>query len=122
MKQCCFQEFIYYIIINYTNIILWSYLKVHLQDASYADEEMHLSWLVEPASSMKYRCTGVSVARDGSPAKQVACHRSPPNHVIIKGLKINPLEKYKYVYYIIIISIIMSIYCTLSLLSLQQSL
>ncbi|VVC87832.1 unnamed protein product [Leptidea sinapis] len=70
--------------------------KVRLVDAWYDEEEVHLSWAVDPASSHRLRCTGVTASKGGSLAKHIACHRAPPTNVILRGLKINPLELYTF--------------------------
>ncbi|XP_047510280.1 uncharacterized protein LOC125053111 [Pieris napi] len=70
--------------------------QVHLLDAWYDDEEVHLSWSVEPPSTRRFRCTGVTASKGGGLAKHVACHRAPPTNVILRGLKIDPLEMYTF--------------------------
>ncbi|CAH0759619.1 unnamed protein product [Diatraea saccharalis] len=68
--------------------------QVRLLDALFDDEEVHLSWSVEPPSARKFRCTGVTVSRSGGLPKHVACHRAAPANVVLRGLKIDPTEQY----------------------------
>ncbi|XP_013190967.2 leucine-rich repeat-containing protein 15 [Amyelois transitella] len=70
--------------------------KVTLTDAWYDDEVVHLTWVVEPPSTHRYRCTGVTVSRPGGLTKHVACHRAGPSNVVLRGLKVNPLEQYTF--------------------------
>ncbi|XP_012552140.1 leucine-rich repeat-containing protein 15 [Bombyx mori] len=70
--------------------------KVRLLDAWYEDEEVHLSWVVDPPSTRHYRCTGVTVSRGGGIAKHVACHRASPANILLRGLKIDPLDQYTF--------------------------
>ncbi|KPI97758.1 Protein slit [Papilio xuthus] len=70
--------------------------KVRLEDAWYDKEEVHLSWSLDPPSSRRFRCTGVTASRGGSLPKHVACHRAPPANVVLRGFKIDPLEHYTF--------------------------
>ncbi|XP_046972517.1 uncharacterized protein LOC124539249 [Vanessa cardui] len=70
--------------------------KVQLVDSWYDDEEVHLSWTMEPPSTRRYRCTGVTASKSGGLPKHVACHRAAPANVILRGLKIDPIEKYTF--------------------------
>ncbi|CAH0403345.1 unnamed protein product [Chilo suppressalis] len=70
--------------------------KVRLLDALFDDEEVHLSWSVDPPSTRRFRCTGVTVSRSGGLPKHVACHRAAPANVVLRGLKIDPMEKYAF--------------------------
>ncbi|XP_041971712.1 uncharacterized protein LOC121727785 [Aricia agestis] len=70
--------------------------KVRLLDAWYDDEEVHLSWALDPVSTRRYRCTDVTASKGGGLPKHVACHRAPPANVILRGLKIDPAEKYTF--------------------------
>ncbi|XP_026316218.1 uncharacterized protein LOC113227494 [Hyposmocoma kahamanoa] len=70
--------------------------KVRLIDAWYDDEEVHLSWTLDPPSTRRYRCTGVTASRAGGLPKHVACHRSAPANIVLRGLKIDPLEQYTF--------------------------
>ncbi|CAK1547729.1 unnamed protein product [Leptosia nina] len=70
--------------------------KVRLLDSWYDAEEVHLSWTVDPPSIRRFRCTGVTASRGGGLPKHVACHRAPPSNVILRGLKIDPLELYTF--------------------------
>lgn len=68
--------------------------QVRLLDAWFDDEEVHLSWALEPSSSHRYRCTGVTASKSGGLPKHIACHRAAPANIILRGLKIDPVEKY----------------------------
>ncbi|XP_050554435.1 slit homolog 3 protein [Spodoptera frugiperda] len=70
--------------------------KVHLIDAWYDDEEVHLSWVVDPLSANRYRCTGVTASRAGGLPKHVACHRATPSNVVLRGLKIDAVDPYTF--------------------------
>ncbi|KAG6459282.1 uncharacterized protein LOC115449367 isoform X1 [Manduca sexta] len=70
--------------------------KVRLLDAWFDDEEVHLSWALEPPSTHRHRCTGVTVSRAGGIAKHVACHRAPPANVVLRGFKIDPADQYTF--------------------------
>ncbi|XP_069356129.1 uncharacterized protein Lrt [Maniola hyperantus] len=70
--------------------------KVRLVDSWYDDEEVHLSWALEPPSTHRYRCTGVTASKSGGLAKHVACHRAAPSNIILRGLKVDPSEKYTF--------------------------
>ncbi|KAL0860503.1 hypothetical protein ABMA27_009877 [Loxostege sticticalis] len=70
--------------------------KVRLLDAWYDDEEVHLSWAVDPPSTRRFRCTGVTASRGGGLPKHVACHRAAPANIILRGLKIDPTEQYTF--------------------------
>ncbi|CAH0598292.1 unnamed protein product [Chrysodeixis includens] len=70
--------------------------KVRLIDAWYDDEEVHLSWIVEPLSTSRYRCTGVTASRAGGLPKHVACHRASPANVVLRGLKIDVVDQYTF--------------------------
>lgn len=71
--------------------------QVILQNATFDDDDLiYLSWTVQPSTSRRYRCASVIVCINNGPYKHVACHRSPPAHVIVRGFKINPSEKYKF--------------------------
>lgn len=67
---------------------------MRLEDAWYDKEEVHLSWSLDPPSSRRFRCTGVTASRGGSLPKHVACHRASPANVVLRGFKIDPLEHY----------------------------
>ncbi|CAG9568623.1 unnamed protein product [Danaus chrysippus] len=69
---------------------------VRLMDAWYDDEEVHLSWTIEPLSTLRYRCTGVTASKAGGLPKHIACHRAPPANIVLRGFKIDPLEKYTF--------------------------
>ncbi|KAG6459281.1 hypothetical protein O3G_MSEX011303 [Manduca sexta] len=71
-------------------------LEVRLLDAWFDDEEVHLSWALEPPSTHRHRCTGVTVSRAGGIAKHVACHRAPPANVVLRGFKIDPADQYTF--------------------------
>ncbi|XP_063394259.1 leucine-rich repeat-containing protein 15 [Cydia fagiglandana] len=70
--------------------------KVSLLDAWFDDAEVYLSWSVDPPSTHRLRCTGVTVARGGGLPKQVACHRAAPANVVLRGLKIDPVDQYTF--------------------------
>ncbi|XP_053620059.1 leucine-rich repeat-containing protein 15 [Plodia interpunctella] len=70
--------------------------QVRLTDAWYDEEVVHLTWSVDPPSTHRYRCTGVTVSRPGGLTKHVACHRAGPSNVVLRGLKIDPLEQYTF--------------------------
>ncbi|XP_073961186.1 uncharacterized protein [Choristoneura fumiferana] len=70
--------------------------KVSLLDAWFDDEEVYLSWSVDPPSTHRFRCTGVTASRAGGLPKHVACHRAAPANVVLRGLKIDPSEKYTF--------------------------
>ncbi|KAF9423707.1 hypothetical protein HW555_001033 [Spodoptera exigua] len=70
--------------------------KVRLIDAWHDDEEVHLSWVVEPLSANRYRCTGVTASRAGGLPKHVACHRATPANVVLRGLKIDAVDPYTF--------------------------
>ncbi|XP_047036745.1 leucine-rich repeat-containing G-protein coupled receptor 5 [Helicoverpa zea] len=70
--------------------------KVRLIDAWHDDEEVHLSWAVEPLSNRRYRCTGVTASRAGGLPKHVACHRASPSNVVLRGLKIDAVDQYTF--------------------------
>ncbi|CAH2058187.1 unnamed protein product, partial [Iphiclides podalirius] len=70
--------------------------KVDLVDAWYDKEEVHLSWSLDPPSSRRFRCTGVTASRGGMLPKHVACHRAPPANIVLRGFKIDPAERYTF--------------------------
>ncbi|XP_045506990.1 uncharacterized protein LOC123703135 isoform X2 [Colias croceus] len=70
--------------------------KVRLLDTWFDDEEVHLTWAVDPPSTRRFRCTGVTASKGGGLPKHIACHRAPPANVILRGLKIDPLESYTF--------------------------
>ncbi|XP_059056336.1 slit homolog 3 protein [Achroia grisella] len=70
--------------------------KVRLTDAWFDDEVVHLTWSIDPLSNNRYRCTGVTVSRAGGIPKHVACHRAAPGNVLLRGLKLDPIDKYTF--------------------------
>ncbi|XP_075985927.1 leucine-rich tendon-specific protein isoform X1 [Anticarsia gemmatalis] len=70
--------------------------KVRLLDSWHDDEEVHLSWAVDPPSTHRYRCTGVTVSRAGGLPKHVACHRAAPANIVLRGLKVDPVDQYTF--------------------------
>ncbi|XP_049881428.1 uncharacterized protein LOC126377626 [Pectinophora gossypiella] len=70
--------------------------KVRLIDAWYDEEEVHLSWTLDPPSTHRFRCTGVTASKAGGLPKHVACHRAAPANVVLRGLKIDPMELYTF--------------------------
>ncbi|GBP16865.1 hypothetical protein EVAR_13245_1 [Eumeta japonica] len=76
-------------------VLAISKAKVHLFDAWSDAQEVHLSWRVDPPGA-RYRCTGMTVAKGEALPKHVACHRAPPQSVVLQGLKIDPLEQYTF--------------------------
>ncbi|KAM3962219.1 uncharacterized protein ACR2FA_003719 [Aphomia sociella] len=70
--------------------------KVRLTDAWFDDEEVYLSWSIDPPSTHRYRCTGVTVSRAGGLPKHVACHRAAPGNVLLRGVKIDPIDQYTF--------------------------
>ncbi|KAJ2938724.1 hypothetical protein O0L34_g3334 [Tuta absoluta] len=70
--------------------------KVKLVDAWYDEEEIHLSWTLDPPSTRRHRCTGVTAARAGGLPKHVSCHRAAPANVVLRGIKVDPAELYTF--------------------------
>lgn len=68
--------------------------QVRLTDAWYDDEVVYLSWAMDPPSTRRFRCTGMTASRAGGLPKHVACHRAAPANVLLRGLKIDPVEEY----------------------------